>query len=162
MQQATSNTYCLNDGCPTSSSSAPPSTCSYYCRLFIEFPITTDLTMFWLQSCVSPSQMKPVGREDGWKESHERISLNQPEKSWFQLTPTRTGPHYSCTRKELQSLFLPGSTAGQKAHLFCSRSGISSLLHSSLEWGKGMSLVFVPGFALSDLPTAAYEPIHNT
>lgn len=88
--------YCLNDGCPTNSSSAPPSTCSYYCRLFIELPITTNLTVLWLQSWVSPSHMKPVGRKNGWKESHEKIPLSQPGKSWFQLTPIHPGPHYSC------------------------------------------------------------------
>lgn len=51
--------------------------------------------------------MKPVGTEDGWKERNERIPLNQPGQSWFQLTLTHTSSHCSCTRKELQSFASP-------------------------------------------------------
>lgn len=90
-------------------------------------------------------------------ESHEKILLNQPGKSWFHFTPTHTGPQYCGTCKELQSLLLSGSITGRKDHLLCSRSGISSLLHSSLESEKGIVLVFMPGFGLSDSPTPAYE-----
>lgn len=53
--------------------------------------------MFWLQSWVFPSLMKPVGEKEGWmgEERYEKIPLNQPGKGWFQLAPTHTGPRYS-------------------------------------------------------------------
>lgn len=73
---------------------------------------------------------------------------NSFESAWEKLVPahpTHTGHHFSCAQRVEAN---HGPLAGQKAPSFCFHSGAPSFCVPLWRGGKGMALLFVPGFAL--------------